>query len=66
MTFSGAKIRRLRESLDMTQVELAEKASVTQSFISDLEGNKKFPNMKTMIRIAQALGVTVNDLFEYE
>jgi DNA-binding XRE family transcriptional regulator len=66
MTFSGSKVKQLREAKGMTQAELAKSAGITQSFISDLEGNKKFPSMPTMTKIAKMLGVTVNDLFEYE
>ena len=66
MTFSGSKVKQLREAKGMPQAELAKSAGVTQSFISDLESNKKFPSMPTMTKIAKMLGVTVNDLFEYE
>lgn len=64
MTFCGTKIKNLRKLRGMTQGELAEKVGVTQSFISDLEYNKKFPGMPTLIKLAEVLGVTVSDLFE--
>lgn len=64
MSFSGNKVRAYREQRGMTQAELAEKAGVTQSFISDLEGNKKFPLLSTMDKIAHALGIDVTDLFD--
>lgn len=64
MTFSGSKVRQYRDRRGMTQGELAEKAGVTQSFISDMEGNKKAPSTRTMILIAEALGVKLDALLE--
>ncbi len=64
MVFAGTRVRDLRKQQGMTQGELAGKVGVTQSFISDLEYNKKFPGMPTLTKIAEVLGVTVNDLFE--
>lgn len=64
MTFSGSKVKQYRDQRGMTQGDLAEKAGVTQSFISDMEGNKKAPSTKTMILIAEALGVTLDALLE--
>lgn len=52
----GNRIRILRRSLSMSQPELAKKAKVSQSTISDLENDKKSTSAINMEAIAQALG----------
>jgi phage repressor protein C with HTH and peptisase S24 domain len=54
----GNRIRTLRRSLNMSQPELAKKAKVGQSTISDLENDKKSTSAKNMEAIAQALGTS--------
>ena len=48
----------------MTQTELAERVQVQQSTISMIETGERTPSLPMMIRLATALGVTVNDLLE--
>lgn len=54
----GNRIRTLRRSLSMSQPELAKKAKVGQSTISDLENDKKSTSAINMEAIAQALGTS--------
>jgi transcriptional regulator with XRE-family HTH domain len=57
------RLRRLREANEWTQAELAKKARVTQALISQLEAGKKAsPSVVPLMRIARALGVTVEAL----
>lgn len=57
-------VREIRESLGMTQVELAEKSGITQATISDIErGKVKSPSIDTAFRLAMALGVEAQDIF---
>ena len=59
----SATIRRLRERRHLTQAELAQKAKVTQGYISQLEaGTKKELGAKVALRLAEALGVPVTEL----
>lgn len=51
----GNKIRNRREELGLTQVELAEKAKVTQGYISRVEGNAFIPKATTLMVLAFAL-----------
>ena len=46
----------------MTQTELAARALVSQPFIHDLENNNRGARRETLERIANALGVTVEEL----
>ena len=54
----GNRIRTLRRSLKMSQPELAKKAKVGQSTISDLENDKKSTSAENMEAIAQVLGTS--------
>lgn len=56
-------IKALREQKGVTQVELAKKARVTQSYVAMLEaGEKKNPSLDVVKRLAKALGVPVTEL----
>jgi transcriptional regulator with XRE-family HTH domain len=60
----GYKIKEIRESRDMTQEELAEKSGVSRVTISGLEnGTERNTTSKTLVKIAAALGVTVDQIF---
>ena len=58
----GAKIRRLRESLGMTMKELAERVGVSEMQISYYERGVKTPSVPVFMRIADVLGVKMDDL----
>ena len=58
------RIREIRESQGMTQTELAARALVSQPYIHDLENNNRGAKRETLDRIANALGVTVEELTE--
>lgn len=52
----GARLKELREEKGMTQLEVAYKAGVSISAVSYLEMGHKSPNIRTLVRIAKALG----------
>ena len=54
----GETIRLLRNQLELTQPELAEKAGIEQSYLSKLENDKGTPSFDIINRIAQALNLT--------
>ena len=57
------RLRRLRTAKGWRQVDLAKKARVTQALISQLEAGKKAsPSVVPLLRIAKALGVSVEEL----
>ena len=53
----GKTIRRLRSDIELSQQELAARASVTPSFMSLLESGKRQPSLKVLRRLAEALEV---------
>jgi transcriptional regulator with XRE-family HTH domain len=60
----GNKITEVRESKNMTQEELAEKSGVSRTIISGLEsGRVSNTTTGTLKKIADALGLSVNELF---
>src|SRR3972149_226148 len=61
----GDKIRELREELGLTQGQLANDASVSQGYLSQLEkGDVKNPSAGVLLRVAQAMQVEPDELFE--
>lgn len=60
----GYRIREIRETRGMSQSELAEKTGLTRATIWRLEtGEEETTTTKTLLKIAEALGVTVAELF---
>lgn len=60
----GYKIKEAREAAKMTQEELAEKSGISRGTIVALEsGTEKNTTSKTLVAIAKALGVTVEQIF---
>lgn len=59
----GTSIIKIRKKKKMTQMELADKAGVSQSHISLVEKNKKKPSMKLLEDIAQVLEVPLAIMF---
>ena len=60
----GYKIKEVREAQKMSQEELAEKSGVSRGTISALEnGSTRTTTTKTLLKLASALGVTVDRIF---
>lgn len=58
----GKRVREIRKSSDMSQMNLAEKTDLSVSYVSMVENGKRKVSLDTMIRIANVLGVTVDEL----
>ncbi len=58
------RIKECREERNMTQEELAKQSGVSRAVISDLEtGTRTVVRTSTLVKIAQALGKKVSDIF---
>jgi transcriptional regulator with XRE-family HTH domain len=57
-------MKALREEAGLSRPELARKASVPVSTLRNWEGDRGFPNMPALLRLAKALGVRVERLAE--
>lgn len=61
----GDKIRQLREDTGLTQGQLASASSVSQGYLSQLEnGEVKNPSAAVLLRVAQAIKIDADELFE--
>ena len=58
----GALIIARRKLAGMTQAELAEKAVITRGQIANIETDRSDIPLKTLARIADALGCSMKDL----
>lgn len=62
----AARIRRLRTALGMTQAELSEATGITRSHISAIENGRCNIRLDSVDKIARALGVPIQRLFDDE
>ena len=61
----GQKIRQLREENGLSLNGLAEEASISKAYLSQLENDvSKQPSAEILLKIASALGVTIADLLD--
>lgn len=58
----GEKIKEYMEEKDVSQAELAKAAGVSEAFISYVVDGKKMPSVPVLKRIAQRLGVMMDEL----
>lgn len=59
----GGQIRSRRQQQGLTLVALAERAGLSQPFLSQVENGRATPSMESLYRIATALGTTPQALF---
>ncbi len=52
----------LRTKQKLSQAELSRRSSVSQTYISELEANKKQPTYPILKKLAAALGVSIAEL----
>lgn len=60
----SVRVKALRESLDLTQEELASKCNVSWRTISNLERGLVVPDLVMLIKIASIFGVSIDSLLE--
>ena len=59
----GKNIRRIRKEAEMTQVGLGKKTGINHSDLSRIENGQKNVELVTIIKIAEALGIELKELF---
>lgn len=62
-TPAGNRVRERRTAVGMTQAELAERAGISRSAVTAIEGARLVPSVAAALAIADVLGVTVEALF---
>jgi transcriptional regulator with XRE-family HTH domain len=58
----GLRIKTMRRALGLTQQALADRTEVSRIYIQALESGRRTPSMKLLNKLADALGVEVQDL----
>ena len=58
----GKRIQQLRKLKKMSQADLAEYTGMSVSYISHIENAKRKASLESVIRIVNALGITVDEL----
>jgi XRE family transcriptional regulator, fatty acid utilization regulator len=58
----GRNLRRARLDREMTQEEVAERSGVHATEVSRIEGGKRDPQVSTVQRLAEAVGLSASDL----
>jgi transcriptional regulator with XRE-family HTH domain len=64
VTSLGERIKALRAERQLQQRQLAEKAGLTPSMLSQIESGRLTPSLHTLGKVAGALGVPIAALFE--
>ena len=59
----GQNVRVYRKRSGFTQEELAEKAELAPTYVSDIERGRENISVDALARIAKALHVAIRDLF---
>lgn len=62
----GSEIRKLRKSKRMSIRQLADKSGLSTGLISQVERNKVVPSINAMLKIVDALDVTMGYFFDKE
>lgn len=60
----GERLREVRTLRGMSQDEVADRAHIYRSHVSDIERGRKQPTVETLYRLAHALRVHVADLLD--
>lgn len=63
---SANRIKAIREELKITQAELAKLSGLSEISIRKYEKGERNPKFETLVKIAVALNVPVNNLLEHE
>lgn len=58
----GKNLKNLRDKQGLTQDELSLKSGVSQSHISDIEGDRKAPTIKVLNKLTKALRCNTGDI----
>ena len=62
----GNKIKKLRESVFLSQEDLAERLGVHRNTLARIENGSNFVSAETLENISSALGVSIYELFQFD
>lgn len=61
----GDRVRELRREKQLSQEELAFKAGVHRTYLGGIERGERNPSLRNISAIADALGISLSELFNY-
>ena len=61
----GLRIKKIRESQNLTKVQLAFEMNTGEKYIRELEKGKVNPTTLTLLKLSDTLNVSIQDLFEF-
>ena len=59
------RIKVLRAEKDWTQADLAEKVGISRQAVISIEKYKYTPSLELAFKIAEAFGVSIEEVFQY-
>ena len=62
----GDRIRQIRESRKLDRNKLAERASISEDLLEQIENNEMIPSLSPLIKIARSLGVRLGTFLDDE
>ena len=62
----GENIKKFRKESGLSQQELANLININQSNVSRWEKDISRPDYETLIKLAEVLGVTINDILDVD
>jgi transcriptional regulator with XRE-family HTH domain len=62
----GSHLRSLRKRSGLSQEETADKAGLHVTYLSGVERGLRNPSIRSVRRLAQALGVPARELFDFD
>ena len=60
----GFAVKARREELELTQEELAEKAKIHRTYLSDIERGSRNLSLINIEKLAAALSLSISELFQ--
>ena len=60
----GKRIKKLREDKNLTQEKLAERATISLDYLGKIEVNINRPGLVTLLKLANALDISMEELFK--
>lgn len=60
----GESIKKQRKKAGFTQIQLAEKAKISRSYLADVERDRYNPSVETLKAIANALNISISELIQ--
>ncbi|MCR4263850.1 MAG: helix-turn-helix domain-containing protein [Candidatus Roizmanbacteria bacterium] len=60
----GQNLKRIRTKKGISQGDISRALNVNKSYISNIENGKSNPTLKTIAKLAKAIGVSVGELMK--